>query len=759
MAGVSPHYDVVDSYNYDSHAFDHDSSAASTKCDNAPRLFQCIWRAYAALQEPRIAEYILLMCVGLASAVVTLCSDVATFYMLAIKKALLDLTPYYPVQSVPIQHFALSHPWHPPMPQTTPLMLVSPAWFLLWITFALTMSVFAAACVHYISPFCAGSGIPDMKCVLSGIAMPESLTLRTILGKFLGLVAAQSAGLSVGKEGPFVHLCSGLCHQILRIPLFSKLRVNPTKRLQITPSSAFRYGAACAAGVAATFGAPIGGVLFSIEVTSRFYLVSNLWKGVLTATIVSYLMYIWRMSDPNSPEEWISLFSTCLPPISKQDNTFRELIVFVALGVLCGFAGVFFNASVKVFVHWRNTWEFVAGNRYRQVLIVAFLTAVVCFPLDPMLRQFQNDSINDLFSNPSPLERSGTAGQNSACPQYVFFRYILTTLAIILPIPCGLFTPVFALGAGLGRLLGEVVGVMFPTWGILAGGYAVAGAAALTASVTQTLSTAVILFELTAQLSHMLPVLMAVSISYWISTHFTISIYDVMLQLRKLPYLPDYSHLESSSFRDKTEDILAKDAMRKGQAICVLQLDPTLEAVTLALQNNRQVDFPVVASLQDPVLVGYVWRAHLHWALDRCMGGALSISAPSPMFFPNPSTDGSRLSGHPAMAEYGQRLYFSFIPESRCRAGASSSAWCMTEDPALTDEEELASLPTVANNFDSAPDPHEDDSLHSSDALVSLAHPDTTPSLKQSASDPLLDNISSYVVLPSPRDPSPGVPS
>lgn len=36
--------------------------------------------------------------------------------------------------------------------------------------------------------------------------------------------------------------------------------------------------ASVAVGVTATFGAPIGGVLFSIEVTSTYYFVSNLWK-------------------------------------------------------------------------------------------------------------------------------------------------------------------------------------------------------------------------------------------------------------------------------------------------------------------------------------------------------------------------------------------------------------------------------------------------------------------------------------------------
>ena len=45
---------------------------------------------------------------------------------------------------------------------------------------------------------------------------------------------------------------------------------------------------------------------------------------------------------------------------------------------------------------------------------------------------------------------------------------------------------------------------------ITAGGYAVVGAAAMAAGVTRTISTAVIVFELTGQLNHMLPVLVAV---------------------------------------------------------------------------------------------------------------------------------------------------------------------------------------------------------------------------------------------------------
>jgi chloride channel 2 len=70
------------------------------------------------------------------------------------------------------------------------------------------------------------------------------------------------------------------------------------------------------------------------------------------------------------------------------------------------------------------------------------------------------------------------------------------------------------------------------------GVYAVVGAAALIASVTHTLSVVVIVFELTGQINYMLPLLMAVIISFILSQGLSMSIYDVLLDMKGLPYLP-----------------------------------------------------------------------------------------------------------------------------------------------------------------------------------------------------------------------------
>jgi hypothetical protein len=91
--------------------------------------------------------------------------------------------------------------------------------------------------------------------------MKGFLGFRTLLIKSIGLPLAIASGLSVGKEGPSVHyaVCTG--NVISRF--FDKYRRNAAKTREI-------LSACAAAGVAVAFGSPIGGVLFSLEV-SRWY--------------------------------------------------------------------------------------------------------------------------------------------------------------------------------------------------------------------------------------------------------------------------------------------------------------------------------------------------------------------------------------------------------------------------------------------------------------------------------------------------------
>ena len=103
----------------------------------------------------------------------------------------------------------------------------------------------------------AGSGIPEIKTILSGFVIPHFLDFNVLAIKAIGAVFAVATGMCLGKEGPFVHIST--CVAYLVGMLFPKYRENGRKMREL-------LSAGCSSGLSVAFGAPIGGVLFSYEV-------------------------------------------------------------------------------------------------------------------------------------------------------------------------------------------------------------------------------------------------------------------------------------------------------------------------------------------------------------------------------------------------------------------------------------------------------------------------------------------------------------
>ena len=83
-----------------------------------------------------------------------------------------------------------------------------------------------AASVGEISKDAEGSGIPEMKSILAGVNIYRYLSFRTTISKIVGLTAALGGGLSVGKEGPFVHLAGGVTHKLGDLRWFREIKDN-----------------------------------------------------------------------------------------------------------------------------------------------------------------------------------------------------------------------------------------------------------------------------------------------------------------------------------------------------------------------------------------------------------------------------------------------------------------------------------------------------------------------------------------------------
>ena len=86
--------------------------------------------------------------------------------------------------------------------------------WLIWIPTGLACAAVAQAIIKYISPEAAGSGIPQMKAIMTGVTLPKFLSFRTYLGKVLGMIFMLCSGMSLGKEGPFVHIASTIANSL-----------------------------------------------------------------------------------------------------------------------------------------------------------------------------------------------------------------------------------------------------------------------------------------------------------------------------------------------------------------------------------------------------------------------------------------------------------------------------------------------------------------------------------------------------------------
>lgn len=121
---------------------------------------------------------------------------------------------------------------------------------------------------------------------------------------------------------------------------------------------------------------------------------------------------------------------------------------------------------------------------------------------------------------------------------YLVLKFLFTFLTLSCPVPSGIFGPTFTMGAVLGQLycswLLRTLGALgFPDLIKYRGIYSILGAASLTASVTRTVSVAVIVLEMNGHLSHVVPVLVCVLVSYIISELIhPVGIYEMLFELR-----------------------------------------------------------------------------------------------------------------------------------------------------------------------------------------------------------------------------------
>ena len=422
------------------------------------------------------------------------------------------------------------------------------------------------------SPDVRGSGIPGVMLAVSNFS--GRVAKRIILWRPIATTLSVGTGASLGTEGPVVQLGASIASAVSDV-----LRLNDVKRKNLV-------AVAVSGGVAATFNAPIAGVLFTLEVilgqfSNRYF--ASVVIGAVSASAVS------------------QYFLGSDPAFTVPDYTFGsalELPFYLLLGVVCALAGVLFIRVV------------VAGeNLFDRLRMAPWLRPVFGGLLVGTLGLFLPDLLGRGF-NATGLALQGDTLALPLLIALAFGKMLTTSISLASWGSGGVFAPTLMIGATLGDAFGQFTAQIFPNLGLSPGAFALVGMAGLFSGVTRApMSTIMMIFELSGSYQLILPLLLtAVVATLLADSMHPESIYQIILSRRGLSLL----RLRES---DLLQTVTVQEVM--SEKVPKLHPDDTLKDLEEALSYTHNHGFVLTPRSDPDHIVGIVTLGDLERAKQR----------------------------------------------------------------------------------------------------------------------------------------------
>lgn len=502
--------------------------------------------------------------------------------------------------------------------------------YIFFVLFSVFFAICASMLVRAYAPYAKHSGIPEIKTVLGGFVIRRFMGLWTLVVKSLGLCLAVASGLWLGKEGPLVHVAC--CCANLFMKLSPGLNENEARKREV-------LSAAAASGISVAFGSPIGGVLFSLEQLSYYFPDKTMWQSFVCAMVAAVTLQAFNPFRTGKLVLYQVTYSTGWHGF--------EMVPFAILGIVGGlYGGLFIKLNMKI-ARWRKSSKLMSSP-ILEVMIIATCTSIINYP-NKFMRAQSSELVYLLFAECKNItdDQLGICKTGAAYAGVIILLlvaaalgFILASLTFGLQIPAGIILPSMAIGALYGRAFGIIAEVwqgnhpnalIFRTCEpdvpcITPGTYAIIGAASALGGVTRmTVSIVVIMFELTGALTYVLPIMIAVMISKWVGDAFgKRGIYETWIHFNEYPFL---ENRDDSSI----PDVPVSNIMTQIEDIATLTATGhTLHSIHEFLKASPYRGFPVVSDATAKILLGYISRTELIYALK--------IAAAEPRNLP-PSTD------------------------------------------------------------------------------------------------------------------------
>lgn len=355
-----------------------------------------------------------------------------------------------------------------------------------------------------------GSGFPEVKAMLFGKVMNSYLTLRVLAVKATALALGVGAGLPLGKEGPNVHMAACISRTV-------GPRFYEKKETGKSVAGVHLLLAACAVGVGSSFSAPIGGVVFSLELVLPQVFDYIGYTGCFLSAVTGSVCFAAYRTWTAGATGLLPLMSTDIQPSEGALSAYPTGMVAldISIGIICGIMGGCWirmhKNVVGAFKRWRlrtpatrhsrtlqNQAAFAessllarrllgdgspkdsgsgvfkavsdklhAPKQWRdlfQIAVVVTINTVFAASLPLLGGRPQPALLSHLFDK-NLIQNSHEWAIPSIGAEWTMFlcfifKWTITIMALSLPNPAGVVAPAMIIGGLLGRCLGMAM----PMW-------------------------------------------------------------------------------------------------------------------------------------------------------------------------------------------------------------------------------------------------------------------------------------------------------
>eukprot|EP00434_Breviolum_minutum_P030250 symbB.v1.2.026756.t1/scaffold2700.1/size72752/1 len=474
--------------------------------------------------------------------------------------------------------------------------------------------------------------------------------------KTLALALGVGAGLPLGKEGPNVHLAACIARVIN--PAFFEKRVQSSHGAHGAGGSGVGSAvsklllAACSVGVGASFSAPIGGVIFALELMLPQTYDAFAYWGCFTASVVGAITYAVERTLTTGSVRLLPLISSNVLPGEGVDTDYpiMRLSIDIVLGILCGLAGGTWvrchSYTAGVLKRWRLRevpparvatgnqepllgeadpsrgcgaclWRCfirLLGGKWRDLFLVSavVVTNTILASSLPLLGGKPQPLLISTIFDKTLLDSSDRdswvipwAGVNGTITLCFLMKWTMTILALSSAIPAGVVAPTMIIGGLLGRVFGHT---LLPEWfvemiltknglpptedqkGAFFARCAIVGASAFCAAVTRAFAMAITVFEVLALPNSVLPLCSSALAAIFVANKVSLPFFDANLATRNLGGIP------AITFTDKAIEPVMKVMHVVDLSECLPQV-VTLRHLLHVVSTSDHEFFPIVRPL------------------------------------------------------------------------------------------------------------------------------------------------------------------